>query len=151
MINFPRALLLLFIAVPVLELYLLIKLGGVIGALPTIMLVVLTAFVGVAMLRSQGVYTYARVQESMARGELPANAMLEGVALLFGGVLLLFPGLLTDGLGLVCLIPFTRRWMIHRLMARLLAVPPQAGAGSRSGPSGGPGRTLEGEFRREDD
>ena len=98
----------------------LIKIGGVIGALPTIALVVVTAMVGVALLRQQGLATLGRVQTALDRGELPANEMLEGIALLVGGALLLTPGFVTDGLGLFCLIPTTRRILVRAAFTRVM-------------------------------
>lgn len=148
MSPFP-VLLLLFLLVPLVEIYLLIKIGGVIGALPTVMLVVLTAVLGAALARYQGLATLQRLQATIARGEAPAIEMFEGVLLLVGALLLLTPGFLTDLLGFACLLPLTRRALAFWLLKRVTVVTP-AGA-----PPGGPGghssRTLEGEFRREDD
>ncbi len=109
-------LLLIFIAVPVLELYLLIKVGGLIGALPTIAIVILTAVVGTWLLRQQGLATLQRYQNSLAQGKLPAMELFEGMVLLFGGALLLTPGFFTDAIGLLCLVPVTRRAFIRRFM-----------------------------------
>ncbi len=142
-------LLVLFVAVPILEIYLLIKVGSVIGALPTIALVLLTAVAGAALLRQQGLATLARYQQRLARGEVPAQEMLEGLALAFGGALLLTPGFFTDFLGLLCLLPWTRRrvvrWLLARLHVRILGGGPPGGGGP-AGPSGG--NVYEGEFTR---
>lgn len=142
-----RLLFALFILVPLLEMYLLIKVGSVIGAMPTILLVVFAAVLGVALLRAQGVATLQRVQQSLARGEVPALEMLEGAVLFVGAVLLLTPGFLTDVVGLLCLVPRFRRYIVTRLLRRY------AGSGTvgggRKGPRGGP-RTLEGDFHKED-
>ncbi len=108
---FFRILLLLFISIPVLEIYLLIKVGDSIGAFPTVVLVVLTAVVGVWLLRLQGFATLARVQQSMARGEMPATTIFEGLLLFIAGALLLTPGFFTDAIGFILLIPFTRQWI----------------------------------------
>ena len=99
----------IFIIIPILEIYLLIQVGSIIGALPTIGLVVLTAVVGVALLRMQGFVTFARFNQALSEGRMPANEIMEGVALLIGGALLLTPGFFTDGIGFICLLPFTRR------------------------------------------
>ncbi len=109
--GFP-VLLALFIGVPLIEIYLFIQVGGLIGALPTVALVIVTALVGVSLLRAQGFSTMARFQQEVATGQLPATTMLEGVALIFGGALLLTPGFLTDAIGFLCLIPFTRQTII---------------------------------------
>ena len=116
--SFP-ILLALFIAIPLVEIYLFIEVGSVIGALPTVALIILTAVVGVSLLRLQGLQTMARFQQQMVSGELPTTIMLEGAALLFGGALLLTPGFLTDAIGFLCLIPFTRRTIIHWLIGRV--------------------------------
>ena len=107
-----------FLTVPIVEIYLLIQVGGLIGALPTIGLVVLTAVIGAVLLRIQGLQTYLRFHRSLSAGRYPATEMLEGVALLVGGVLLLTPGFFTDAIGFVCLVPFTRRALIAWSMAR---------------------------------
>ncbi len=113
--SFPL-LLALFIGVPLIEIYLFIKVGGAIGALSTVALVIVTALIGVSLLRAQGLQTMTRFQQQIATGELPANTMLEGAALLFGGALLLTPGFLTDTIGFLCLIPVTRRTLISWLL-----------------------------------
>ncbi len=102
----------LFIGVPLIEIYLFIQVGGLIGALPTVLLVIVTAVLGVALLRSQGFQTMAKFQQEVTTGQLPANTMLEGVALIFGGTLLLTPGFLTDTIGFLCLFPYTRQTLI---------------------------------------
>lgn len=94
---------------PILEMVVLIKVGGVIGALPTIGLVLLTATIGVALLRQQGLSTLARAQNKMREGQLPANEMVEGIFLAVGGALLLTPGFITDAIGFACLIPGIRQ------------------------------------------
>ncbi len=146
-------LLFLFVAVPVLEIYLLIKVGSAIGALPTIGLVLLTAALGAALLRQQGLATLTRYQQRLARGEIPAQEMMEGLALAFGGALLLTPGFFTDFVGLLCLLPWTRRWVIRWLLARLhvrilRGGPPGGGPGGPAGPAAGGGNVYEGEFTR---
>ena len=145
---FP-ALLLLFLLVPLVEIYLLIKIGGVIGAFPTVVLVVFTAVLGAALARYQGLATLQRLQATIARGETPAIEVFEGVLLLVGALLLLTPGFLTDLLGFACLIPLTRRALAFWLLKRVTVVTP--GSAPRKGPESGQARTLEGEFRREDD
>ena len=99
----------LFLLIPILEIYLLIQVAGVIDWLPTIALVVLTAVIGASLLRSQGLQTYIRFNQALNEGRLPANEILEGVALLVGGALLLTPGFFTDAIGFFCLLPITRR------------------------------------------
>ncbi|MEZ5536904.1 MAG: FxsA family protein [Thiolinea sp.] len=109
----------LFFVIPLIEIYLLIKVGGVIGVLPTILLVVLTAVIGAFLLRQQGLATLSRFQNSMARGEMPATALLEGVMLLIGGALLMTPGFFTDAIGFACLLPFSRKWLANAMLSKV--------------------------------
>ena len=142
-------LLVAFIAVPLIELYFLIQVGEVIGALPTIALCILTAILGAALLRQQGLQTLARARENLDRGEVPAIELFEGVILAIGGVLLLTPGLVTDIIGFACLLPPTRRWLVDRVIRRVRVErgPPPGQGGGR--PSGGQG-AIEGEYERHD-
>ena len=136
---------LLFLLVPLVEVYLLIRVGSWIGALPTIGLVVFTAVLGAVLLRLQGLDTLQRLQNTLAAGRIPAEELLEGVVLAVSGALLLTPGFVTDTLGFLGLVPPVRRWLVRWILARLL--PP-------GGPGSGEGRgpvTLEGEFRRLED
>ena len=148
MVPFPIVFL-LFLAIPLVEIWLLIKVGGVIGAFPTVALVVLTAVIGAALVRHQGLATLRRLQVAMARGEAPAIEMLEGVLLLVSALLLLTPGFFTDALGFACLIPPVRRALALWLLGRFAVITP-AGQGPRQG-GGHHTTTIEGEFRREDE
>lgn len=140
-------LLLLFFTVPLVEIYVLLEVGGVIGALPTIGLVVLTAVIGAGLIRAQGLATLGRIQAEMDRGELPAVGIVEGFLLLVAGALLLTPGFVTDTLGFLVLIPPLRRRVIEAFLEkRLMSAGTSAGPGDRSRP-----RVIEGEYRREDD
>jgi UPF0716 protein FxsA len=112
-----RYLFALFIVVPVIEMWILIRVGSLIGAWPTISLVLLTALAGVTLLRREGFKTLARGTAKMNRGEMPAQEMLEGLVLAVSGTLLLTPGFATDFLGFLGLIPWTRRWAIRKLLA----------------------------------
>lgn len=116
--SFFRILFLLFLSIPLLEIYILLKVGSSIGAFPTVVLVVLTAVVGVWLIRLQGFATLARAQASIARGEVPAQTMLEGVMLFVAGALLLTPGFFTDTIGFIFLIPVSRQWIAHALLRR---------------------------------
>jgi UPF0716 protein FxsA len=151
-----RYLLLLFLLVPLIEIYFLIKVGDVIGAGWTVFLVVFTAVLGAWLLRLQGLSTLNRVQQSLQRGELPAAAMLEGLLLLMAGALLLTPGFVTDSIGFLLLVPPLRhalaRWLIARgLLQAGFRPPPGAGGGAPPSASESSHRTLEGEFERRDD
>ncbi|MCW8826554.1 MAG: FxsA family protein [Gammaproteobacteria bacterium] len=150
-----KLLLLIFILIPAFEIYLLITVGGVIGAIPTILLVIGTAVVGVQLLRQQGLSTLARLQSSVQQGELPTTVMLEGVILLLCGALLLTPGFFTDAIGFLMLVPHLRRWVIERLIRRVVfATATNFGDSPRTHqPPHGESqsqRTIEGEFHRED-
>jgi UPF0716 protein FxsA len=141
-----RILFALFLLIPLLEIYLLIKVGSQIGALATVFLVVFTAVLGALLLRHQGLYTYAKVQQATARGELPTMAMLEGLVLLICGAMLLTPGFFTDALGFLGLVPPLRRALILKVLERGVIHAQQAPPGQRP-----PGqRTIEGEYRRDD-
>ena len=145
---FP-VLLMLFLLVPLIEIFVMIKVGGIIGALPTVLLVVLTAVAGAALARFQGLATLQRLQATLARGEAPAIEMFEGVLLLVGALLLLTPGFITDLLGFVCLVPVTRKALAFWALKRITVVTP--GGPGRTPPDGHQPRTIEGDYRREDD
>jgi len=112
-----RYLLLLFIAVPVVEMWLLIEVGSAIGAWPTIGLVLLTAVVGVSLLRREGLKTLIRGNRRLEQGELPAREMLDGLVIAVSGAMFLTPGFVTDFVGLIGLLPFTRSLLVSRLLA----------------------------------
>ncbi len=145
-----RLLFLLLLFIPLIEVYLLIKVGALIGVIPTVALVVFTAVLGAQLMRHQGLATLARVQTLLARGELPTVPMLEGVVILVSGALLLTPGFLTDTLGFLGLIPPVRRAVIWFVLRRGLVRPVVV----ETPPSGGHGHgpnVIEGDFKREDD
>ncbi|MGD2075983.1 MAG: FxsA family protein [Gammaproteobacteria bacterium] len=140
---------LLFLLVPLVEIYFLIKVGNLIGAIPTIGLVVLTALLGAVLLRLQGWVTLQRTRMTLARGELPALEVLEGVLLLFSGALLLTPGFVTDAVGFAFLVPPLRRALVVRFIQRSNV---HVQGFSHDSRDQGPRRhTIEGEYRRDDD
>ncbi|MDX1518514.1 MAG: FxsA family protein [Gammaproteobacteria bacterium] len=112
-----KILLFLFITVPLLEIFLLLQVGSVIGAWNTVGLILLTAIVGTLLLRQQGLATLTRVHETLDRGRIPAGALVEGLILLFAGALLLTPGFFTDAIGFACLVPGLRRKLAGHLLA----------------------------------
>lgn len=153
-----RYLFLLFVIMPVLELYLLIRVGQWLGAWPTVGLVFLTAALGVSLLRQQGFSTLRTVRTRLDAGELPAREMVEGLVLVVGGAMFLAPGFITDILGFTCLLPPTRRRIAAFLMARGVwhvqaSVRYGAGPAARTGDfrAESRGRIIEGEFERDDD
>jgi UPF0716 protein FxsA len=101
-------LLVLFIIVPLIELALLIELGGIVGVWPTIALVLGTGAVGAALARSQGARVLREIRAELAMGRMPAARMLDGLMILIGGILLLSPGVLSDLLGIALLFPPSR-------------------------------------------
>ena len=133
-----------FILTPLVELYILIEVGSVIGALPAILLCIATAAVGAALVRAQGLRTLQEAQAATRRGEVPAVAMLEGVVLALAGVLLLTPGLVTDAIGFAALMPPLRRGLLLRALRAHLR--PHFDVSSARRPGGG--ATLDGEFQR---
>lgn len=103
--------LLLFVLVPAVELALLIQLGVLIGTLPTLGIIALTGIVGAALARHQGLGVLRRIRAETAAGRIPAGPIVDGVIILLAGALLVTPGVLTDVLGFLCLIPGSRRLM----------------------------------------
>ena len=101
-------LILLFIIIPILELAVLIKVGTCIGAGNTILIVILTGVAGAYLARSQGILTLIKIQEDLNRGIMPGDKIVDGLMILCGGVMLLTPGLITDLIGFMALIPATR-------------------------------------------
>ncbi|MBT1444212.1 FxsA family protein [Shewanella sp. JM162201] len=170
-------LVLIFIVIPVVELWVLIRVGEVLGTWSTVALVLLTAVVGVSLVRSQGVSTLMAAQEKLSRGEAPTGELVEGIMLAMAGVLLLIPGFVTDFIGLLLLSPFTRKPLAKLAFKRMqLKVVNGAGQGPfgqgpfGQGPFGqGPfgqdpfnhkphgrdnydgGNTFEGDFERTDE
>lgn len=138
----------LLLLVPVAEIAVFIQVGSRIGAGMTVLLVVVSAVVGVWLVRRQGLATATRVQAMVARGESPALGMLEGLALLAAGVLLVIPGFLTDIAAFALLIPPLRRGIIQ-LYLRHIRV--EGGVVHHPPGTGDPGRTpLKGKSRRVD-
>jgi UPF0716 protein FxsA len=122
-------LVLLFIVVPLVELFVIIRVGEVIGILPTIGLLLLASIVGSVLLRVQGRAAWQRFQAALQAGRPPAREVLDGVLVIFGGALLLTPGFVTDLLGVALLIPFTRAGFRRILVARFVPRVVRAGAG----------------------
>ena len=97
-----------FTLIPVFEIYLFIKLGGAIGALKTVLLVIITAFAGAYLARMQGMQTMYRVQTSLQQGIIPGEDLIDALLIFVAGIFLLTPGFLTDAFGLLLLYPTTR-------------------------------------------
>nr|WP_144168715.1 FxsA family protein [Shewanella algae] len=148
----------IFVLIPVVELSVLIRVGEVLGSWNTVALVILTAVVGVSLVRSQGLSTLMSVQKKLAAGEAPGQEIVEGMMLAMAGILLLIPGFVTDLIGLILLTPITRaplaRYFYQRMQLKVVA-----GAQFRAGtnPFEPPhqrsqgGDVFEGEFERKAD
>jgi len=148
----PLVLVILFIVVPIAELYVLWQIGSAIGILPTIALLILDSVLGAALMRSQGRAAWMRFNRALAEGRVPGREVLDGALVIFGGALLLTPGFLSDILGLILLLPPTRALVRRVIVARfggLLVANATAGAQRRMGrvftvQTGGGGRRAGG-------
>lgn len=123
----------LFIILPIAEMAVLIKVGGMIGVLNTVGLVLLTAVIGAWLLRQQGLATLLRANQRLNSGELPAKEVAEGLILAVGGALLLTPGFITDTIGFLCLIPGTRHWLAAQALKRMVVSGQSRGFTFRAG------------------
>ncbi len=138
------------IVIPIVEIAVLIKVGGLLGVWPTVALVVATAMAGTVLLRLQGLATLFRVQASLREGRFPIAEVFDGMCLLVAGALLLTPGFVTDLLGLLLFVPALRVMLREFLARRLIA----AGkvrvhtAGPEPGPGTPPGSppVIEGDY-----
>ncbi len=106
---------LLFTLVPLAELYILLEIGSYLGALNTILLIVITGVLGALLARLEGIRTVRQIAQNLSKGIVPAEEMVDGVLIFIAGVVLVTPGVLTDVAGLLLLIPYTRtifkRWL----------------------------------------
>ena len=162
---------LLFSATSLLEIFILVKVGGLLGAWPTVGLVIVTALVGSSLVRSQGIQTMFKVQERINQGEMPGQQLIEGMMLVIAGVLLVTPGFVTDFCGLMLLQPLVRAKLAAAAMKKFqlqmvtgagghagfhggfasgqpFSPPPQSGAKPTS--SMDDGKTIEGEYERKE-
>ena len=112
-------LLLLFVFLPMIELYLLIMLGARIGPMPTIGLIVLTGVIGATLARQQGLSTLAKIQNELKQGRAPTQELVEGAMIVVGGLVLLTPGILTDIFGFAMMIPGFRRSLAKQFKVRM--------------------------------
>lgn len=139
------------ILVPLIEIAVFIKVGGLIGALPTIALVILISVAGSWLLRRQGLDTLRKAQASMNAGEMPVSEVADGLLIVFAALLMITPGLVTDALGLVLLIPSVRsrfgraalRWLMRHADVRFSGGPAGPASWEKAGKGRGP--IIEGE------
>ncbi|MEX2353519.1 MAG: FxsA family protein [Gammaproteobacteria bacterium] len=123
----------------------LIEVGGILGALPTVGLCIFTAALGTLLLRAQGIQTLRRAQNRIEHGEMPATDVIEGLILLVAGILLLTPGFMTDLIGFFCLIPGPRTRIATSILVWLIE------QRKRGKTDNGDTVIIEGEFREETD
>ena len=150
---------LIFTSVSLLEIFVLVKVGGFVGPWPTIGLVVITALIGSALVRSQGVQLVQQLQKRIAQGEMPGQQLIEGVMLLMTGVLLVTPGFVTDFCGLLLLQPKIREKIAKLVLSNVKINPNVSMSGHYSQSQTGSTFTgdkknddaIEGEFERKDD
>ncbi|GAB3767164.1 UPF0716 protein FxsA [Nocardioides ginsengisegetis] len=139
-----------FVVVPLVEIYVLIQVGQVIGAWWTVVLLVLDSLLGSWLIKREGGRAWQALRSALQTGRMPAAELADGALILIGGTLMLSPGFVTDALGIVLILPFTRpvarRLLTTVVTRRLLAAGPLAGPGNarRPGPGSG-GSVVRGE------
>lgn len=141
---------LFFLIIPFVEIYLLLQLGGIVGVIPTVLLVVFTAILGAWLLRRQGFATWQRFQRNLEQGQMPAYEMIEGPILLVGGALLLTPGFFTDALGFACLVPQLRRKLAQYIIENKLIKMQSGSPFQRPSQQQDQSNVIEGEFKKEE-
>ena len=118
-----------FTIIPIIEIYLLIEIGSVFGALTAVTLVILTGFLGAFLARMQGLQTLYRIQESLREGRMPSGELLDALLIIIAGLVLLTPGFLTDSAGFLLLIPATRNaiknWLRRQIELRYMSNRPE--------------------------
>ena len=114
-----------FTIIPIIEIYLLIEIGSMFGALTAVTLVILTGFLGAFLARMQGLQTLYRIQESLREGRMPSGELLDALLIVIAGLVLLTPGFLTDSAGFLLLIPATRNsikyWLRRQIELRYMS------------------------------
>jgi UPF0716 protein FxsA len=149
----PALLVVALVVVPLVEIYVLLQVGEVLGVLPTLVLLVVMSLVGAYLLRREGARTWRAFQGALGSGRLPAQEVADGALVIFGGALLLTPGFATDAFGLLCVLPPTRaglrrlltRFVARRMSAGLLGGPAADKLRRPTGRSSRAGRVVDGE------
>jgi len=144
----------LFLVFPFIEIMILLRVAHEIGGWNTVLIVLLTAGLGIALLRRQGFNTWQRFQTRMHSGQMPAQEIIEGMLIAFCGAMLLAPGLLTDTIGIVCLLPPVRSRIAQRILRSGGFFMASGFQGNVYRGPGGPGRppqgdVFDGEYRDE--
>ncbi|GLX78970.1 membrane protein FxsA [Thalassotalea insulae] len=114
-----KILFLLFIVIPIIEIAVIMQVGAILGAWPTVAIVILTAWLGAKNVKQQGIATIQSLQNKMAQGEAPSDEIVAGLLLLVAGVLLVTPGFVTDIFGLSLLVPQCRKLLINSVRSHL--------------------------------
>ena len=118
-----------FTIIPIIEIYLLIEIGSMFGALTAVTLVILTGFLGAFLARMQGLQTLYRIQDSLSEGRMPSGELLDALLIVIAGLVLLTPGFLTDSAGFLLLIPATRNlikyWLRRQIELRYMSNRPE--------------------------
>ena len=118
-----------FTIIPIIEIYLLIEIGSMFGALTAVTLVILTGFLGAFLARMQGLQTLYRIQNSLREGRMPSGELLDALLIVIAGLVLLTPGFLTDSAGFLLLIPATRNsikyWLRRQIELRYMSNRPE--------------------------
>jgi UPF0716 protein FxsA len=146
----------LFVVVPLVEIYVLIQVGQAIGAWWTILLLILDSLLGTWLIRREGGRAWRALTTALQSGRMPARELADGALILIGGTLMLAPGFVTDALGVLLILPFTRpvaRRLLTSVVARRLVVLPRAGrpgAAGPTGPTGPAGPVVRGEVVDDD-
>lgn len=150
---------LIFIIVPLVELMLLIEVGGIIGSAWTFIIIIATALIGTKLVKQQGIHTWSKIQSEMASGQLPAKALFDGICILISGVLLITPGFITDTIGFLLVTPAFRSVLYAQIGSKIQVK--AAGGFQQSSfhsqdqeelhKSSERPTTLDGEFTRKDD
>ena len=136
------ALFIAFVVVPIVEIYVLIQVGQVIGAWWTVLLLVLDSILGSWLIRHEGARAWQALRVALESGRMPARELADGALLLVGGTLMLSPGFVTDAFGAVLILPFTRplaRRLLTKVVTRRLLAREGSGSGPRNGRRPGPG------------
>ncbi len=132
---------LLFLVLPIVEIYLLVQLGQVIGAWWTVLIVIAVAVAGSYLIKREGGRAWRALTQALGSGRMPATELADGALILIGGTLLVTPGFVSDVLGIVFILPATRPWArrgLARVLKRRLLSAPRTGTGyAERGPAGG--------------
>lgn len=132
-----RILFLLFAAMPIIEIAILVQVGGIIGGWNTIALVIVTAFVGAFLVRREGLHTLQTAQQKMQQNTIPGRELVEGMMLVVAGILLVTPGFITDILGFLFVLPGSRHYLASHISKHMqMRVVTSAGAYTQAGPGG---------------